>query len=388
MKRLLIVALSLLLLGSLAQTAAPAAEGQEAAAKAPKLEIMKAVYGDLASGKIVDVTEKIKGMITPDGLSVLVSNILFGDPAAGVVKQLKVEYKLDGKELEKIVGENETLVLGQSTAAAKAGKGLRVFHIGNSFTDQAYGMHNIAVGKGYTDVLWGRQMIPGAPIRWLWDHRNEGMTRPLASVAIPFPPGIQGSVATYLETTAVDALVMQIFPQNGDSAQAMIDCGGNYAEAAYKGNPDCQVYIFGSYPFRNVGDKYDEVVAQYDKMAVDAAVGISKRFPDRKPALVVPVAQAFQAFLKNSEKTGGVMQLYEDLGHTSDPGRYLESLVHFATIYKQNPHGAITSGLYFWRAPYSVSADFAAIAQEVAWDVVLKHPLSGVKQASPAEVKP
>jgi len=52
-------------------------------------------------------------------------------------------------------------------------------------------------------------------------------------------------------------------------------------------------------------------------------------------------------------------------------------------VWQHDRRGAITSGLYFWEGPYSVSAEFAAQAQGVAWDVVRKHALSGVAGSAP-----
>jgi hypothetical protein len=97
---------------ALAACFAAQAEDKPAPAPAkepPKLVIVKAVYGDLPNGNSTDVTDKVKGMVTKDGLVVEATNVNFGDPAEGTGKQLKVEYTLDGQKLEKSVAENETL---------------------------------------------------------------------------------------------------------------------------------------------------------------------------------------------------------------------------------------------------------------------------------------
>jgi hypothetical protein len=76
-----------------------------------KLVIKKAVYGDLPDGSKTDVTEKVAAMVKDGALSVEATNDNFGDPAEGVVKKLKVDYTLDGKEKSKTVDENETLTI-------------------------------------------------------------------------------------------------------------------------------------------------------------------------------------------------------------------------------------------------------------------------------------
>ena len=88
----------------------------------PKLVIIKATYGDLANNQTSDVTEKVKGMVKPEGFSVAATNDNFGDPAEGTVKQLKVEYTLDGQKKEQTVSENETLTIEAKPAAAAAVK--------------------------------------------------------------------------------------------------------------------------------------------------------------------------------------------------------------------------------------------------------------------------
>jgi hypothetical protein len=84
------------------------------AADAPptgKLVVTKAVYGDLPDGAKTDVTEKVKGMVKDDKLSVEATNENFGDPAEGIVKKLKVDYTINGVTGSKTVNENETLTV-------------------------------------------------------------------------------------------------------------------------------------------------------------------------------------------------------------------------------------------------------------------------------------
>lgn len=54
----------------------------------------------------------------------------------------------------------------------------RPYFIGNSLTDTILydTFVSFAGSRGHT-VEYGRQMIPGAPLEWLWTHPNEGFTR-------------------------------------------------------------------------------------------------------------------------------------------------------------------------------------------------------------------
>lgn len=78
-----------------------------------RLMISKAVYGDLPKGDSVDVTADIAAMVQHNRLSVRASNELFGDPASGHVKKLRVDYSFDGKPKSKTVPENATLTISE-----------------------------------------------------------------------------------------------------------------------------------------------------------------------------------------------------------------------------------------------------------------------------------
>jgi len=91
-----------------------AREGDEATAGVtPKLEIRKAVYGDFTKpdGSKVDVTAKLKELVKHERLHAAVSNALAGDPAYLVVKELHVDFALDGKAQSAVFRENQMMVL-------------------------------------------------------------------------------------------------------------------------------------------------------------------------------------------------------------------------------------------------------------------------------------
>jgi hypothetical protein len=77
----------------------------------PRLLIQKAVYGDLASGKTIDVTAMLIDLVTDNTLSVSPGRGVFGDPAPMQYKQLRVDYKFDGVAKSKTGGEDQLLSL-------------------------------------------------------------------------------------------------------------------------------------------------------------------------------------------------------------------------------------------------------------------------------------
>lgn len=80
-----------------------------------RVVVRKAVYGNLASNKIVDVTQKVDGFLKDNILALTPSNDLFGDPAAGQMKQLRVDYTLDGAAKSKTGNENEVLTISPTS---------------------------------------------------------------------------------------------------------------------------------------------------------------------------------------------------------------------------------------------------------------------------------
>lgn len=77
-----------------------------------ELEITEAVYGDLPDGDAADVTQEVAEMVEAGALSVEASNANFGDPADGTVKQLRVDYTLNGQPGSQTAEEGETLHIG------------------------------------------------------------------------------------------------------------------------------------------------------------------------------------------------------------------------------------------------------------------------------------
>ena len=79
----------------------------------PKLEIRSARYGAFSLGRIglVDVTDKVAAQLKDGRLRVAASNDLGGDPAANVVKEMRVEYECGGKTRLASVLENRVLEL-------------------------------------------------------------------------------------------------------------------------------------------------------------------------------------------------------------------------------------------------------------------------------------
>ncbi|MBI2929175.1 MAG: family 78 glycoside hydrolase catalytic domain [Verrucomicrobia bacterium] len=77
-----------------------------------KLVILKAVYATLDGAVSTNVTERVAGLVKDGNLAVQVrGETLGGDPAPGVVKQLRVEYEFDGQKGTEAASDFEVLEL-------------------------------------------------------------------------------------------------------------------------------------------------------------------------------------------------------------------------------------------------------------------------------------
>jgi hypothetical protein len=262
--------------------------------------------------------------------------------------------------------------------AAEAAEPVAIFHVGNSLTDQAYGMHDIAKARGH-ETEFGRHMIPGAPLEWLWNHRAEGFRE----------PGRDMPADEILKSRKWDVLILQPFGRPADNA---IQYGAHYAAAAYEGNPACRVYVFANYPEigkdREKADQWEQRwLSETDTRGrahfEQVAAGIAAKFPDKEPVRIIPVGEVMYRLhlrMKDGKVPGfrHIADLYADGVHLNSEGKYLEAVTHYAVVFQEDPHDCIISGLRFWKAPYSVDKPFA----QAVWDVVAE-----VTKANPATVR-
>lgn len=87
-----------------------------ATAPAPKIDIIRARY-ETADGRGADVTQIVQSMVKNGENEIPATNAVFGDPVVNVVKQLTIEYTVDGKATKKTVPENEMIVLFETPSA-------------------------------------------------------------------------------------------------------------------------------------------------------------------------------------------------------------------------------------------------------------------------------
>ncbi len=94
-----------------AERAVSTACSRQAKLAAGRIIIRKAVYGAVGAGGSADVTGKLTKIINAGSATVTASNANFGDSAPGIVKQLRVEYSIDGVAQTRIIAEGKTATL-------------------------------------------------------------------------------------------------------------------------------------------------------------------------------------------------------------------------------------------------------------------------------------
>ena len=119
------------------------------------------------------------------------------------------------------------LAAAQGQAQAQE-KPFRVYFVGNSVTDTINyrGLAELAKSRGHKQV-WGRHMIPGAPLQWIWQHPKDGFQEP------PF-----GHYPNALANFQWDVLSLQPFDRHLDGKDGDLVMAKNFIDLALPKSPE------------------------------------------------------------------------------------------------------------------------------------------------------
>ena len=275
---------------------------------------------------------------------------------------------------------------------------LRAYFVGNSVTDTIrYGsLAKLAKSQAQT-LTWGRDMIPGAPLPWLWEHPKDGFQEE------PF-----GLYPKALSEYTWDVLSLQPFDRHLDAQDGDLAMARNFIDLALKRSPDVQVYVYSRWPRKDKA-KNGSLVLDYKTKWLRkytggwdgteetrdyferVVAGLRKAYAGKaKPALLVPVGDVLLE-LNERMKVGKVpgftdiAEVYVDSIHFNNVGSCIVGTTFYATIFRDDPRGMTAD-------PYNEKLDpkkdrlidekLAAAIQDAVWTVVTKHTLAGVRIAS------
>lgn len=264
---------------------------------------------------------------------------------------------------------------------AKTPQTLRVYHIGNSVTDtiRYHALAKMAETAGYR-YIFGRHMIPGAPLAWIWEHPDSGFKEE------PF-----GYYPNALPKFEWDVLTLQPFDRQLTGGDGDLAVAKRYIDLALTKSPNLRVYVYSRWPRREQDLSLDFAEKWLRKYTggwdgtnetrdyfEQVTQGLRAAYPTRKDRIfLVPVGDVLLA-LDKKMKAGkvpghsGIVTVYSDGVHFNDVGAYIAGCAFYATLFRESPVGLSGS-------PYDVSdARLARTIQETVWEVVREHPLSGV----------
>jgi len=306
-----------------------------------------------------------------------------------------------------------------TAASCFADEPLRVYYLGNSVTDTVrYASLAELAQTREVKIEWGRQMIPGAPLEWLYAHPDDGFTQK--------PYGGWKQALTEYEWDIVSLQPFDRHLYNKEKKGTVDDHGDvplilKLSRLAAEKNPQVQIYIYQRWPRmtkQGKGVQFDKndydpskPGSGIDLAAIDSyserwnakytggwdttnesrdyfqqllgEVSKESGFLKKQP-LLIPVGDVM-ANLDQQMQDGkiagyrSVYQLYKDGIHLNETGSYLVGCTFFATFLRQSPEGLPTE-------PYGkIDPAMAKTIQQTVWRVVSKHPHAGLEQSRDGE---
>jgi hypothetical protein len=204
-------------------------------------------------------------------------------------------------------------------------------------------------------------------------------------------PDDKNKVKKALKTGKVDVLTLAPIHLPDEGIE-------NFAKLALEQNPDIRVTVQENWlPFdiydktftlrpkkvdhnAATGDSLRKLHAEYFQTIDDHVRDLNKKL-GKQVLYVVPVGQAVIALReKVIDGKAGSLKQQEDLftdaiGHARAPLMALVAYCHYGVIYRRSPVGLPAPKVL------GKDAELAPLLQELAWQAVVQHPLSGVRAA-------
>lgn len=274
-----------------------------------------------------------------------------------------------------------SIILAAAHSSAEE-KTLRVYFVGNSVTDTINyrALAELAKSRGHNQI-WGRHMIPGAPLQWIWEHPKDGFQEQ------PF-----GHFPTALAGFQWDVLSLQPFDRHLEGKDGDLTMAKNFIDLALPKSPDLQVYVYARWPRQGKDDfdtmwlkKYtggwdgtNETKDYFERLTLELRKTCANL---KKPVLMVPVGYVMYELnqrMKAGEVPGHkhIKDVFADGIHLNNVGSYIVGCTFFATLYREIPKGLPAE-------PYKVTdPKLAEVIQDTVWRVVSTNELAGVAKST------
>lgn len=284
-----------------------------------------------------------------------------------------------------------TIQAAYDTPAPPPADGLRVFHVGHSLVGRNMpAMLAQMAGDGHryeSQLGWGTSLME----HWEPDEDIKGFDTENAHPR--FRPAREA-----IATGDYDAVVLTEMVEIRDAVK--YHKSGKYfakwAELARQADPETRIYLYETW---HRLDDPDGWLARLDRdldrywIGEILAADLARNKPER-PAYLIPAGQVMAEFVRKLEARGGIGDLTsrEDLFkrkedgtldpiHVNDIGAYLVALVHFAVLYQASPVGLPHALTLADGTPAATPGEEAArVMQQTVWEVVRRHPQTGVPQ--------
>ena len=261
---------------------------------------------------------------------------------------------------------------------------LNVYHLGHSLV----GRDMPAMLAQFADHSYHSQLGWGTSLRQHLGPETEINGFEAENAHANFTPA-----RAALEGGSYDAVVLTEMVEIADairyhgSAEALAE----WAALIRVGNPNARIYLYETWHHTNDPKGW---FTRIDDDLEGAWMGqiLYPAIAKGNPVHLVPAGQVMAAVTRAVEAQGGVPGLpdrnalfaltpegAQDTIHLSDLGAYLVALTHYAVLYHANPEGLPTALNRADGTPaLAPSVQAAALMQRIVWEVVQRHPETGV----------
>ncbi|MFK7837221.1 MAG: hypothetical protein AB8B60_13465 [Sulfitobacter sp.] len=267
---------------------------------------------------------------------------------------------------------------------------LNVFHLGHSLVgrDMPAMLAQLA-GQGHrydSQLGWGTSLKehwePDLPVNGFDVENDHPRFRP-AKEAIG-SGGYDSIVLTEMVEIA-DAI------RYHDSAEYL----ARWAALAFEANPNARIYLYETWHHTDDGNGWLYRIDRDLRKFWQTQVKFPALLEGEAPIHLIPAGQVKAAFIRAVEAQSGVAEIAgvddlfakqadgtADTIHFNDLGAYLVALTHYAVLYHRSPLGLPHALLRADGTPAEAPApEVAALMQRIVWEVVQRHPETGVAVA-------